>query len=112
MTIGGSIALIIIGAILRFAVNWTPNGIDLQVVGDILMAGGVVGLIISLSFLVARRRRATSTQVYEERRYTEPPGGGYGGSPGGGSPGGGSPGGGSPGGGYTQPPGRYPDSSV
>jgi hypothetical protein len=99
MTIGGSIALIIIGAILRFAVTWTPNGIDLQVVGDILMAGGVVGLIISLSFLIARRRRATSTQVYEERRYTEPPGGG-------------SAGGGSAGGGYTQPPGRYPDSSV
>jgi hypothetical protein len=108
MTIGGSIALIIIGAILRFAVTWTPNGIDLQVVGDILMAGGVVGLIISLSFLIARRRRATSTQVYEERRYTEPPGGGYGG----GSAGGGSAGGGSAGGGYTQPPGRYPDSSV
>jgi hypothetical protein len=78
-------------------VTWTPNGIDLQIVGDILMVGGVVGLIISLSFLIARRRRATSTQVYEERRYTEPPGGGYGGSAGGG---------------YTQPqpPGRYPDS--
>ena len=30
MTIGGSIALIIIGAILRFAVTWTPNGIDLR----------------------------------------------------------------------------------
>ncbi len=80
MTIGGSIALIIIGAILRFAVTWTPNGIDLQIVGDILMVGGVIGLIISLSFLIARRRRSTSTQVYEERRYTEPPGGGYGGS--------------------------------
>ena len=79
MTIGGSIALIIIGAILRFAVTWTPNGIDLQIVGDILMVGGVIGLIISLSFLIARRRRSSSTQVYEERRYTEPPGGGYGG---------------------------------
>ena len=74
MTIGGSIALIIIGAILRFAVTWTPNGIDLQIVGDILMVGGVVGLIISLAFLHARRRRTSSTQVYEERRYTEPPG--------------------------------------
>jgi hypothetical protein len=99
VTIGGSIALIIIGAILRFAVTWTPNGIDLQIVGDILMIGGVVGLIISLSFLIARRRRATSTQVYEERRYTEPPSGGYGGSAGGG---------------YTQPqpPGHYPDSGT
>jgi hypothetical protein len=74
VTIGGSIALIIIGAILRFAVTWTPNGINLQIVGDILMVGGVIGLIISISFLVARRRRASSAQVYEERRYTEPPG--------------------------------------
>lgn len=74
MTIGGSIALIIIGAILRYAVTWTPNGIDLQVVGLILIIGGVVGLIISLAFLLARRRRTSSTQVYEERRYTEPPG--------------------------------------
>ena len=89
MTIGGSIALIIIGAILRFAVTWTPNGIDLQIVGVILIVGGVVGLIISIGFLVARRRRTTATQVYEERRYTEPPGGGYGGSAGGGSAGGG-----------------------
>jgi hypothetical protein len=74
VTIGGSIALIIIGAILRFAVTWTPNGIDLQVVGVILMIGGVVGLGISLGVLLARRRRAASTQVYEERRYNEPPG--------------------------------------
>ena len=65
MTIGRSIALIIIGAILRYAVTWTPNGIDLQVVGLILIIGGVVGLIISLAFLLARRRRASSTQVYE-----------------------------------------------
>jgi len=74
VTIGGSIALIIIGAILRYAVTWTPNGIDLQVVGLILIIGGAVGLIISLAFLLARRRRTSSTQVYEERRYTEPPG--------------------------------------
>jgi hypothetical protein len=73
VTIGGSIALIIIGAILKFAVTWTPGGIDLQVVGVILMCGGVVGLIISVGFLLARRRRAASAQVYEERRYTEPP---------------------------------------
>jgi hypothetical protein len=73
VTIGGSIALIIIGAILKFAVTWTPGGVDLQVVGVILMCGGVVGLIISIGFLLARRRRAASAQVYEERRYTEPP---------------------------------------
>jgi hypothetical protein len=88
VTIGGSIALIIIGAILRYAVTWTPNGIDLQIVGLILMIGGVVGLIISLGFILARRRRSSSAQVYEERRYTEPPGR------------------------YTEPPGRYNDPSA
>jgi hypothetical protein len=73
MTIGGSIALIIIGAILRFAVTWKPANIDLQVVGLILMIGGVAGLIISAGFLISRRRRGTAADVYEERRYTEPP---------------------------------------
>ncbi|HEY5985456.1 MAG TPA: DUF6458 family protein [Streptosporangiaceae bacterium] len=73
MTIGGSIALIIIGAILRFAVTWKPANIDLKVVGVILMIGGVAGLIISITFVVSRRRRSAATEVYEERRYTEPP---------------------------------------
>ena len=81
MTYGGSIALIVIGAILRFAISYSPSGIDLQLVGVILMIAGVVGLIISLVWMFGRRRRtaaATSaaaprTEVYEERRYTEPP---------------------------------------
>jgi hypothetical protein len=75
MTVGGSIALILIGAILKFAVTWSPNGIDLQLVGLIVMLGGIVGLIISLGFLIARRRSTTAgtTEVYEERRYHEPP---------------------------------------
>lgn len=73
MTIGGSIALIIIGAILRFAITWKPAHIDLQVIGVILMCGGAAGLIISIVFYTTRRQRTTSAEVYEERRYTEPP---------------------------------------
>jgi ABC-type lipoprotein release transport system permease subunit len=81
MTYGGSIALIVIGAILRFAISYSPSGIDLQLVGVILMIAGVVGLIISLAWMFGRRRRtvtttsaaAPQTEVYEERRYTEPP---------------------------------------
>ena len=81
MTYGGSIALIVIGAILRFAISYSPSGIDLQLVGVILMIAGVVGLIISLVWMFGRRRRtvtttsvaAPQTEVYEERRYTEPP---------------------------------------
>ena len=73
MTIGGSVALIVIGAILRFAVTWTPKYLDLQAIGVILMVAGVVGLAVSVSVLISRRRARAGAQVYEERRYTEPP---------------------------------------
>lgn len=73
MTIGGSAALIIIGAILRFGVTWKPAHVDLQVIGVILMVAGVLGLIISVVFTVMKRNDRRSAQVYEERRYTEPP---------------------------------------
>ena len=73
MTIGGSIALIVIGAILRWGITWKPANVDLQVIGVILMIAGGVGLIISIVFLATRRRGRASAEVYEERRYTEPP---------------------------------------
>jgi Domain of unknown function (DUF6458) len=73
VTIGGSIALVVIGAILRFGVTWKPAHVDLEVIGVILMIAGVAGLIISIAFLAMRRRGRASADVYEERRYTEPP---------------------------------------
>lgn len=73
MTIGGSIALIIIGAVLRFAVTWHGKYVNLQAIGVILMVSGVVGLVVSVALLLSRRRARAGTQVYEERRYTEPP---------------------------------------
>jgi hypothetical protein len=73
VTIGGSIALIVIGAILRWGVTWKPTNVDLPVIGVILMIAGVVGLIISITLMATRRRGRESAQVYEERRYTEPP---------------------------------------
>jgi uncharacterized membrane protein YedE/YeeE len=74
MTIGGSILLIVVGAILRYAINWSSTYVDLRLVGLILMIAGVVGLIIAVTFLFMRRRGpGSSTQVYEERRYSEPP---------------------------------------
>jgi Domain of unknown function (DUF6458) len=71
VTIGGSIALMVIGAILRFGITWKPAHVDLQIIGVILIIAGAAGLIISLVFLARRRR--PRTEVYEERRYTEPP---------------------------------------
>jgi Domain of unknown function (DUF6458) len=73
MTIGGSIALIVIGAILKWGVLWHPQNVDLQLIGVILMIAGVLGLIIAIAFQVTRRRQRASAQVYEERRYMQPP---------------------------------------
>ena len=73
MTIGGSTALIIIGAILRFGVTWEARYVDLRAIGVILMVAGAAGLLISVALMVSRRRERASTQVYEERSYTEPP---------------------------------------
>jgi uncharacterized membrane protein YedE/YeeE len=73
MSIGGSIALIVIGAILRFAVTWKPRYVNLEAIGVILMIAGVAGLIVAIAFLVSRRRSRASAEVYEQRRYVEPP---------------------------------------
>ena len=65
MTIGGSIALIVLGAILAFAVTMEVAGLDIQVIGFILMIGGVIGLIVGLSL---RRRAAVvrTTRVVDQ----------------------------------------------
>ena len=73
MTIGGSLALIIIGAILRFAVTWQSAHVELQVIGVILMIAGVAGLIISFWLLTMRRRDRAGAEIHEERTYREPP---------------------------------------
>ena len=57
MGIGFSILLLALGAILAFAVqDSSVYGVDLDVVGIILMAAGALGLIWSLVLLRAHRR--------------------------------------------------------
>ena len=50
MSIGASLFLIAVGAILAFAVTADVRGVDIQVVGWILMAAGGLGLLLSLLF--------------------------------------------------------------
>jgi Domain of unknown function (DUF6458) len=64
--IGVSILLIALGAILAFAVSAEVSGIDVQTVGWILLAVGLVGLVLSMIFWSSwggpgymGRRRAT-----------------------------------------------------
>jgi uncharacterized protein DUF6458 len=59
MGIGTSIFLIAVGAILKFAVTASVSGIDLATVGVILMVVGIVGLLISLLWLMQAERRGT-----------------------------------------------------
>ena len=48
MQIGSSLFLLAAGAILAFAVQDSINGVDLTMVGYILVAVGALGLIVSL----------------------------------------------------------------
>ncbi len=73
MSIGASVFFLIAGAILRFAVTWSPENVNLQIIGVILMIAGGVGLIASIIVYIMKRRRQQSAEVYEERRYIEPP---------------------------------------
>jgi Domain of unknown function (DUF6458) len=50
MGFGTSLFLIAVGAILKFAVNVSVQGLDLQAVGVILMIVGAVGLVASAVF--------------------------------------------------------------
>jgi Domain of unknown function (DUF6458) len=58
MTLGASLFLVGLGAILRFAVTAEFAGIDIQVVGTILMVIGVIGFLISLFLYLQARRSA------------------------------------------------------
>jgi hypothetical protein len=77
MTIGTSIVLIAIGAILKYAVTAHVSGIDLQTVGTILMLVGILGLILSLIYTFAwsggARRRRERTEYYEAPPPPPPP---------------------------------------
>jgi hypothetical protein len=57
MTLGTSIFLIAVGAILRYAVTATVSGISLTTVGLILMIAGAIGLVIGVLYMLSARRR-------------------------------------------------------
>ncbi|MBO3749392.1 hypothetical protein J5X84_25215 [Streptosporangiaceae bacterium NEAU-GS5] len=89
MTIAGGIILIMLGAILTWAVEFSVAGIDIHVIGVILMVGGLAGLLFGIWRLTTLRRSAVVTpvnpvvnpvvdddvvtrrRVYEERHYNE-----------------------------------------
>ena len=57
MKIGASLFVFAVGAILTFAVDWSPKGIDLATVGIILMIVGGILFLLSLIILATRANR-------------------------------------------------------
>jgi hypothetical protein len=64
MTLGLSLFLVAVGAILRFAVTASVAGIDLQTVGVILMVVGIVGFLVTLAMLISRRDQVRARPPY------------------------------------------------
>ncbi len=73
MGIGTSIFLIAVGAILRWGVSDALEGVDLAVIGLILMVVGVIGLLISLFYanLFNRGTAAGTGTVVERERVRD-----------------------------------------
>jgi hypothetical protein len=64
--IGTSIFLIALGAVLKYAVTASVSGIDLNVVGVILMVAGIVGLLLSLLWMTIWADRTRGRGVVRE----------------------------------------------
>jgi len=60
---------------LRYAVTASVSGISLATVGLILIIIGIVGLVLSLFYMLAwsPRRRVVRDRVLESEPYEEPP---------------------------------------
>jgi hypothetical protein len=71
MALGTSLFLIAVGAILRYAVSDSIPGIDLPVIGLILMVVGVIGMLISFFMMTMWDRDRRGPGVVEERRVVD-----------------------------------------
>ncbi|QKW10932.1 hypothetical protein HUT18_16155 [Streptomyces sp. NA04227] len=67
MGLGGSILLIAVGAILAFATSWDLDGANVNLIGVILMAVGLLGTTAFTSIYKRRRAIVPPTTVVEDR---------------------------------------------
>lgn len=57
MTIGTGIVLFVIGAILVFALDLQVEGVNVDMIGYILMGAGAVAFLVGIILLLTRRGR-------------------------------------------------------
>ncbi|KQV07641.1 DUF6458 family protein [Leifsonia sp. Root112D2] len=67
MSLGAGILLIVIGAILTFALNLDVTWIDLHLVGYILMAAGLVIVILGIVLMVRKRSTVVTNRTIDAR---------------------------------------------
>ena len=60
MSIGTGIVLLVIGAILTFATSFQVPGVNLVLIGQILMAAGAIVTVIGI-VLATRKRQSVTT---------------------------------------------------
>lgn len=66
MPMGGGIALIVVGAVLTFALTGSIRGIDLHIAGVILMLAGIAGLVLPLVVRTRRRSNRLSARSQQD----------------------------------------------
>jgi hypothetical protein len=76
VTLGTSLVLVAIGAVLHWAVTAHVNGFNIQTAGLVVFIIGLAGVFLSLVYMAwwAERDRPRAVR---ETRYTEPPPPGY-----------------------------------
>lgn len=62
-SIGIGMALVALGAVLAFAVNTSPSGVDLNLIGWILMGVGAAGAVIGALAGASRGTAATEERI-------------------------------------------------
>jgi len=74
MSIGASIFLIAVGAIVRYAFTFEIEGVNREALGLILMIAGAVGLAVSILYMVmASDREKRAQQAYYDQQQPPPP---------------------------------------
>lgn len=62
MKLGSAIALIVVGAVLAFAVQDVIPGVDLSLVGYILIGAGVIGAL-AFTFMASSKPKGTISET-------------------------------------------------
>jgi hypothetical protein len=73
MTIGGSLLLIAVGAILKWAVTAHVSWIDIQTAGTVIFVVGLAGLVVSLVYTFWWSQRDQAAAHDPARGMTPPP---------------------------------------